>query len=78
MNGHNNYNPNSSDSKFSEVLTRLNAQDAMLSAIFREQRKTNGRVTKLETFRAAMLVLGGIGMTLLGAVASAVALHYIH
>jgi hypothetical protein len=71
------FNPFSSDSKFSEVLTRLDGQDDILKSILDQAVKTNGRVSKLEAFRAIATVLGGIGLLLLGAVASAVALHFI-
>jgi len=54
------YDPNSSDSMFSRVLTRLDEQDRntsktnaefllILNDIRSEARRTNGRVTKLET-----------------------------
>jgi len=72
------FNPNSPDSQFSAILTRLDEQDKTLGEILSQAKKTNGRVTSLETFRGAVMVLGGIGMSLLGSLATAVALHYIH
>jgi hypothetical protein len=71
------FNPNSTDSKLAEVLTRLDGQDVVLNRILVQSVKTNGRVGSLEAFRAAALVLGSIGMLILGAVASAVAMHYL-
>ena len=46
------YDPQSSDAMFSRVMQRLEDQDHTLSQILIEVRKTNGRVTSLETTRA--------------------------
>lgn len=46
------YDPNSTDALFSRVMQRLDNQDATLGQILSEVRKTNGRVTSLETTRA--------------------------
>jgi len=46
------YNPNSPDALFSRVMNRLDNQDQTLAQILAEVRKTNGRVTKLETAEA--------------------------
>jgi hypothetical protein len=70
------FNPNSTDSKFAEILTRLGGQDVVLNSILDQALKTNGRVSSLESFRSIMYVLGGLGMLILGAVATAVAEHY--
>ena len=43
------YDPNSSDSMFARIDQRLTTQDGVLADILAEVRKTNGRVTKLET-----------------------------
>lgn len=43
------YDPNSSDAMFSRLMNRLDTQDDTLKQILSEVRKTNGRVTKLET-----------------------------
>ena len=43
------YNPNSVDSMFGVVVTRLDQQDEALKMILEEVRKTNGRVSALET-----------------------------
>jgi hypothetical protein len=71
------FNPNSSDAKFAQVLVRLDNQDNVLGSILAQALKTNGRVSSLESFRAIMYVLGGIGMLILGGVATAVAEHFI-
>ena len=46
------YDPQSSDAMFSRVMQRLDNQDTTLDKILLEVRKTNGRVTSLETTRA--------------------------
>lgn len=46
------YDPNSNDSMLSRIMQRLDNQDTTLSQILAEVRKTNGRVTSLETTRA--------------------------
>ncbi len=43
------YNPSSTDAMFSRLMARLDGQDKTLEEILREVRRTNGRVTKLET-----------------------------
>lgn len=43
------YDPNSNDSMFSRVMSRLDSQDETLRQILAEVKRTNGRVTKLET-----------------------------
>lgn len=45
------YDPNSTDAMFSRVLQRLDTQDATLTEILAEVRKTNGRVKSLEEWR---------------------------
>ena len=65
------YDPNSIDSVFSKVILRLDNQDTVLGQILSEVKKTNGRVTKLETDRAvtngkiaviSTLVMGAAGV----------------
>jgi len=46
------YDPLSTDAMFGKVMTRLDQQDTTLNAILTEVKKTNGRVTKLETENA--------------------------
>lgn len=46
------YDANSSDAMFSRVMNRLDTQDDTLKQILAEVRKTNGRVTRLETNEA--------------------------
>ena len=46
------FDPNSNDAMFATVLNRLDNQDGTLKEILSEVRKTNGRVTKLETENA--------------------------
>ena len=46
------YDPNSVDSVFSKLITRLDNQDTVLAQILQEVKKTNGRVTRLETENA--------------------------
>jgi hypothetical protein len=46
------YDPNSTDAMFSRVLNRLDTQDDTLKQILAEVKKTNGRVTKIETENA--------------------------
>ncbi len=46
------YNSNSTDAMFSRLMARLDGQDKTLEEILREVRRTNGRVTRLETARA--------------------------
>jgi hypothetical protein len=46
------YDPHSSDAMFSRVMTRLDKQDETLTQILAEVKKTNGRVTRLETENA--------------------------
>ena len=64
------YDPNSTDAMFSRVLQRLDTQDATLSAILAEVRRTNGRVSSLEEWRlttkvkvatVSALVSAGVG-----------------
>jgi hypothetical protein len=45
------YNPNSPDSQFSILITRLNQQDVFLRAIHTQTKLTNGRVTRLEQWK---------------------------
>lgn len=65
------YDSNSQDALFSRILTRLDQQDNTLATILAEVRKTNGRVTKIETERAvergklaviAALISGAVGV----------------
>ena len=46
------YDPNSMDAMFARVMGRLDQQDKTLTEILTEVRKTNGRVTVLETAKA--------------------------
>lgn len=46
------YDPNSTDSMFSRVMSRLDTQDETLKQILAEVKRTNGRVTSLETSRS--------------------------
>lgn len=64
------YDPMSTDAMFSRVLQRLDTQDATLSAILAEVRRTNGRVSSLEEWRlttkikvatVSALVSAGVG-----------------
>lgn len=43
------YDPNSNDAMFSRVMQRLDQQDDTLKQILEQVKKTNGRVTTLET-----------------------------
>lgn len=43
------YDPNSSDAMLSRIMARLDSQDETLRQILAEVKRTNGRVTKLET-----------------------------
>ena len=59
------FDPNSSDSMFSKILERLDAQDAMLQGIKAAVDKTNGRVSGLERWRDIItaktaLISGGV------------------
>jgi hypothetical protein len=59
------YDPNSTDSMFSKVLSRLDEQDKVLAEIRTAVNLTNGRVRTLETWRAVIkgkvtLIAGGI------------------
>lgn len=43
------YDPNSNDSMLSRIMARLDSQDETLKQILAEVKRTNGRVTRLET-----------------------------
>lgn len=43
------YDPNSNDSMLSRIMQRLDTQDETLKQILHEVKKTNGRVTAIET-----------------------------
>lgn len=45
------YDPNSDNAMFGKVMTRLDNQDKTLADILTEVRKTNGRVSRIETER---------------------------
>jgi len=66
------YDPNSTDAMFGKVMTRLDQQDTTLNAILTEVKKTNGRVTKLETENAVTNgKIAVISSLVVGAAASA-------
>ena len=46
------YDPNSNDAMFSRLMNRLDSQDETLKQILAEVKRTNGRVTRLETDKA--------------------------
>lgn len=46
------YDPNSNDSMLSRIMGRLDSQDAALREILVEVKRTNGRVTAIETREA--------------------------
>lgn len=48
------YDPHSNDAMFSRVMQRLDSQDRTLNEILAEVKKTNGRVSSLETDREVM------------------------
>lgn len=51
---HRRFDPRSGDAMFATILERLSQQDGKLEAIHADVRKTNGRVTALETWRAVV------------------------
>ena len=66
------YDPLSTDAMFGKVMTRLDQQDTTLNAILTEVKKTNGRVTKLETENAVTNgKIAVISSLVVGAAASA-------
>ncbi len=66
------YDPNSTDSMLSRVMQRLDTQDDTLKQILEQVKKTNGRVTAIETreevARGKIAVISAFVSAIVGAI----------
>jgi uncharacterized protein YaaR (DUF327 family) len=66
------YDPNSHDSMLSRVMQRLDTQDDTLKQILEQVKKTNGRVTAIETreevARGKIAVISAFVSAIVGAI----------